>query len=90
VLFCLFRPHDRVRPADFRENADCVFGIGGTGMSFKGLSCGLFHSSPREFVEEGAVEAALSLDELSVVEAVFELEAPLPLHTFSIPLLYKM
>jgi hypothetical protein len=30
-------------------------------------------------VEDGAVDAALSRDELSVVDAVFVLEAPLPL-----------
>jgi hypothetical protein len=31
-------------------------------------------------VEDGAVDAALSLEELSVVEAVFEFEAPLALY----------
>ena len=34
-------------------------------------------------VDEGAVDAALNLDELSVVDAVFVLEAPLPLHKVS-------
>jgi len=34
-------------------------------------------------VDEGAVDAALSLDELSVVDAVLVLEAPLPLHKVS-------
>jgi hypothetical protein len=34
-------------------------------------------------VDEGAVDAALSLDELSVVDAVLVLEAPLPLYKVS-------
>jgi len=34
----LFRPQDRVRPAFLREKADADFGIGGTGISLKGLS----------------------------------------------------
>jgi hypothetical protein len=37
-------------------------------------------SWPAKSVEEGAVDAALRRDELSVVDAVFELDAPLPLH----------
>jgi len=83
VLFCLGRPQDKDLPADLRENPDCVFGTRGAGISFKGLSCGLFHSSFREAVEDGAVEAALRRDELSVVDAVLLFDAPLPLRTVS-------
>jgi hypothetical protein len=36
-------------------------------------------SWPAKSVEEGAVDTALRRDELSVVDAVFELDAPLPL-----------
>ena len=61
------------------------FGTGGTGISVKGLSCGERHSSrPGISVEDGAVDAALKRDELSVVDAVFVLEAPLPLHKVSL------
>lgn len=49
------------------------------------LSFGFFHSSFFVSVEDGAVEAALRREELSVVDAVFEFEAPLPLYTVSIP-----
>jgi hypothetical protein len=35
-------------------------------------------------VDEGAVDAALSREELSVVDAVFVLEAPLPLYRVSV------
>ena len=35
-------------------------------------------------MDEGAVDAALSREELSVVDAVFVLEAPLPLYRVSI------
>src|SRR4051812_31399799 len=76
----LFRPQDNVRPAAFKENVDCDLGMGGTGMSLKDFSLGDLHSSPLDAsVEDGAVEAALRRDELSVVDAVFVLEAPLPL-----------
>jgi hypothetical protein len=34
----LFRPKENVLPAAFRENAEVVLGIGGKGMSLKGLS----------------------------------------------------
>jgi hypothetical protein len=48
-------------------------------MSPKGFSLELFHSSPLDAsVDEGAVDAALKREELSVVDAVFVLEAPLP------------
>jgi len=84
-VLLLLRPQESVRPAAFKENADWDFGIGGTGMSPKGFSFGLFHSSPLDAsVDEGAVDAALKREELSVVDAVFVLEAPLPLHTVSI------
>lgn len=53
-------------------------------MSLKGFSFGDFHSSPRDAsVDDGAVDAALRREELSVVDAVFVFEAPLPLHTVS-------
>jgi len=81
----LLRAQDKVRPACFGENVELDFGTGGTGISVKGLSCGERHSSrPGLSVEDGAVEAALKRDELSVVDAVFVLEAPLPLHKVSL------
>lgn len=76
----LFLPHDKVRPAVLRLKAEVDFGTGGKGMSLKGLSCGDLHSSrPCISADEGAVDAALNREELSVVDAVFVLEAPLPL-----------
>lgn len=80
----LVRPQDSDRPAAFSENADCDFGIGGIGISLCGLSFPALNSSLLVSVEEGAVDAALSREELSAVEAVFELDPPLPLHTVSI------
>jgi hypothetical protein len=75
----LFRPQESVRPAAFKENADCDLGMGGTGMSLRGFSFD-FRSSPLDTsVDEGAVDAALRRDELSVVDAVFVFDAPLPL-----------
>lgn len=75
------RPQDNVRPAFLREKADVVLGSGGTGMSLNGLSWGDRHSSrPDTSVDDGAVDAALNLDELSVVDIVFVFDAPLPLH----------
>lgn len=75
----LFRPQDRVRPAFLRLKEDVDLGTGGKGMSLNGLSCGDLQSSrPCISADEGAVEAALSREELSVVEEVFVLEAPLP------------
>jgi hypothetical protein len=54
-------------------------------MLLKGFSCGVFQSSPFDAsVDDGAVDAALRRDELSVVDAVFVLEAPLPLYTVSL------
>jgi hypothetical protein len=76
----LFRPQDRVRPAVFRLKVEVDFGTGGKGMSLNGLSCGDLQSSrPCVSADEAAVDAALNREELSVVEAVFVLEAPLPL-----------
>lgn len=76
----LFRPQDKVRPAVFMPKEDVDFGMGGKGISLNGLSCGDLQSSrPCISADEGVVEAALSREELSVVEAVFVLEAPLPL-----------
>lgn len=50
-------------------------------MSLKGLSWGDRQSSrPGISVDDGAVDAALKRDELSVVDAVLVFEAPLPLH----------
>lgn len=81
----MFRPQESDRPADLREKADEDFGIGGTGMSLNGLSWADRNSSrPEISVDEGAVDAALNREESSVVDAVFVLEAPLPLHKVSI------
>jgi hypothetical protein len=86
VFADLFRPHDSDRPAALREKGDADLGTGGTGMSFKGMSRDL-HSSPLgTSVDDGAVEVALNREELSVVDAVLVLEAPLPLGTVSIRL----
>jgi hypothetical protein len=83
-VLLLLRPQDSVRPAAFSEKPDCDFGIGGTGMSLKAFSFGDFHSSPLgASVDDGAVDAALRREELSVVDAVFVFEAPLPLYTVS-------
>ena len=68
-----------MRPAAFNENPDEVFGTGGNGMLPYCLSNDHDLSWPAKSVEEGAVDAALRRDELSVVDAVFELDAPLPL-----------
>lgn len=77
-------PHDSERPAALREKVEEDFGIGGTGMSLKGLSCGDRQSSCVEFsIDDGAVDAALNREELSVVEAEFVFEAPLPLYNVS-------
>lgn len=74
----LFLPQERVLPAFFRENPDDVFGSGGRGASLC-LSCGVLQSSwPGVSIDEGAVDAALNREELSVVDAVFVFDAPLP------------
>jgi hypothetical protein len=73
----LFLPNENVLPADFKLNFD--LGIGGMGMLLKGFSCGDFHSSWWRSIDDGAVDAALNREELSVVEAVFVFDAPLPL-----------
>ena len=81
----LFRPHESDRPADLREKPDEDFGMGGTGISLCGLLWADRHSSrPEISVDEGVVDAALNREELSVVDAVLVLEAPLPLHKVSI------
>ena len=84
VVVLLLRPQDRDLPAAFKEKADWDFGMGGAGIPVKGFSLGLFSSSPLDAsVDDGAVDAALRREELSVVEAVFVLEAPLPLRIVS-------
>ena len=75
----LFLLQDMALPAFLRENPEDDFGIGGSGTSEYGLPWGSLHSS----LDEGAVEIARSREELSVVETVFELDAPLPLKTLS-------
>jgi hypothetical protein len=80
----LWRPQDNVRPAFFRENADVDFGIGGGLMSKDFSFVDLESSRCAKSVDDGAVEAALNRDELSVVDAVFVFEAPLPLYNVSI------
>jgi hypothetical protein len=79
------RPHERLLPALFREKVDDDFGTGGIGMLVNGLSCGDRKSSPLDgrSVEDGAVDAALSREELSVVDAVFEFDPPLALEKVS-------
>lgn len=64
------RPHDKDLPACLREKVDDEdLDAGAFGVSLLGLSCGDLHSSFAASIDEGAVDAALSLaDELSVVE----------------------
>lgn len=76
--FC--RPQDSERPAVFSEKVEADLGIGGKGMSLNGLSWGDLKSSRRGMsVDDGAVDAALNREDVSV-ESVFVLEAPLPLN----------
>lgn len=80
----LFLPQESVLPAFFRENPDDVFGSGGRGASLC-LSCGVLQSSwPGVSIDEGAVDAALNREELSVVDAVFVFDAPLPLEIYQL------
>jgi hypothetical protein len=71
-----FRPKEKALPVDIRENFDVLFGTAGRGALFFLLVM----ESGCAFGSEEADEAALRLEELSVVETVFELEVPLPLH----------
>lgn len=75
----LFHPQERDLPAFLREKADCVFGIGGTGISLGDRPS----SRPEMSVDDGAVDAALRREELSVVDAVLVFDAPLPLKEVS-------
>lgn len=73
-----FRPKEKALPVDFRENFDVGFGTAGSGaLMFFPLTVW----SGCAFGSEDADETALRLEELSVVETVFELEVPLPLHS---------
>lgn len=78
---CLWRPQDNVRPAFLSEKAEVDLGIGGASKDFS--FCDLQSSRCGTSVDEGAVEVALSRDELSVVDAVFVFDAPLPLYQVS-------
>jgi hypothetical protein len=77
----LCRLQDIARPAFLSEKAEEDLGIGGSGTSPYPLPCESRNSS----VDDGAVDAALNLEELSAVDAVLVLEAPLPLHKVSQP-----
>lgn len=74
----MFRPQERLRPAFLRENAEIAFGAGGWEMLFLSRY-DLWSSRPGRSVEEAAVDAALRREELSVVDAVLELDPPLAL-----------
>lgn len=77
-FFC--PPKEKVRPAAFRNPPDEDFGIGGTGMSMWGFFWALRHSSePPVSADDGAVEALLWRDELSVNVVLVVFEEPLPL-----------
>jgi hypothetical protein len=79
VFVGLIRPQESDRPADLKEKVPPDLDAGVLGLSVEGLSCAFLQSSPLASVDDGAVDAALKRDELSVVEAVLVLEAPLPL-----------
>jgi hypothetical protein len=77
-FFC--PPNENVRPAAFRNPPEADFGIGGTGISIGGFLCAARHSSePPVSAEDGAVEALLWRDELSVRVVLVVFEEPLPL-----------
>lgn len=81
-FFC--PPKEKVRPAAFRNPLDEDFGIGGTGMSMWGFLWALRHSSePPVSADDGAVEALLWRDELSVNVVLVVFEEPLPLQAIS-------
>jgi hypothetical protein len=69
---CL-RPNEKALLVDISENFDVPLVSAGSGAPFFGYSGCAVGS-------EEAVEAALRREELSVVDTVFELEVPLPLH----------
>lgn len=78
--FFFWPPNENVRPAAFRNPLDDDFGIGGTGISIVGFLCAPRHSSePPVSAEDGAVEALLWRDELSVKVVLVVFEEPLPL-----------
>jgi len=69
-----------VRPAALRNPVVADLGIGGTGTSEGGFFCPPRESSaPPISVDDGAVEALLWCDELSVNVVLVVLEDPLPL-----------
>lgn len=74
-----FRPNEKALPVDFRENFEVPFG--GTAGRGALLIFPLAAWSGCAFGSEEADETALRLEELSVVETVFEFEVPLPLHS---------
>lgn len=78
---CFFwTPKEKVRPARFRnpDPLDLTPDRGAISCRFFFEEC--FGSScPSRFVDEGAVEALLCLDEVSVDVALVVLDAPLPL-----------
>lgn len=76
-FFC--PPNEKVRPAAFRKPFEDDFGIGGTGMSACSFLWAPRHSSdPPVSAEDGAVEALLLRDELSVRVVLVVFEEPLP------------
>jgi hypothetical protein len=77
-FFCL--PNEKVRSAAFRNPPEEDFGIGGTGMSTGGFLCVFRQSSwPPVSADDGAVEALLCREELSVEVVFVVFEEPLPL-----------
>ncbi len=77
---CFFwPPKDHDRPADFK-NPELDFGIGGMGTSAIALLFAALQSSwPPRSADEGAVDALLWRDELSVEAVLIVLDEPLPL-----------
>lgn len=81
-FFC--PPNEKVRPAVFKNPAGEDFGMGGTGMSTGGFLRAPRHSSePPVSADDGAVEALLWWDELSVEVVLVVFEDPLPLFIIS-------
>ena len=81
-FFC--PPKENVRPAAFRNPLEEDLGIGGMGMSVGGFLCAPRHSSePPVSAEDGAVEALLWRDELSVKVVLVVFDEPLPLEAIS-------
>ena len=77
-FFC--PPKDHERPEDFKKPDELDLGIGGTGMSGYDLLFEVRHSScPPKSAEDGAVDALLWRDELSVEAVLVVLDEPLPL-----------